>query len=68
VLIAWDDGEGERASLAEAIERLRQATAKPDAPRAASGPRPPRAGTKQAAVLAPMLFTLDGQGRSLPAR
>jgi hypothetical protein len=52
VLIAWDDGEGERASLAEAIERLRQATAKPDAPRAASGPRPPRAGTKQAAVLA----------------
>jgi biotin operon repressor len=52
VLAAWDDAQSEDAGLAEAIERLRQALAKPAAARSASGSRAPHAGTKQAAVLA----------------
>jgi predicted ArsR family transcriptional regulator len=52
VLAAWDDGEGERAALAEAIEELRQALAKPGTAPSTSGPGQPRVGTKQAAVLA----------------
>jgi hypothetical protein len=52
VLDAWDDAQGEHAGLAEAIERLRQALAAPATARPASGPRPSRTGTKQAAVLA----------------
>jgi hypothetical protein len=53
VLAAWDDAPGgEHAGVAAAIEQLRQALAKPEASRAASGPRSPRTGIKQAAVLA----------------
>jgi hypothetical protein len=53
VLAAWDDAPGgEHAGLAAAIEELRQALAKPATARRASGARAPRAGTKQAAVLA----------------
>jgi Protein of unknown function (DUF3489) len=53
VLAAWDDVPGgEHAGLATAIEALRQALAKPVTARSASGPRPPRAGTKHEAVLA----------------
>jgi hypothetical protein len=77
VLVAWGDGEGERASLAEAIERLRQALAKPTTARSVPGPRPPRTGgTKQAAVLAllrrpegasgPQIIEATGPGRRTP--
>jgi hypothetical protein len=52
VLVAWDDAPGERAGLAAAIARLRQAIAKSATAPSTSGPREPRTGTKQAAVLA----------------
>jgi hypothetical protein len=52
VLAAWDDAQGEHAGLAEAIEQLRQALAKSAAVRSTPGPRSPRTGTKQEAVLA----------------
>jgi predicted ArsR family transcriptional regulator len=52
VLAAWNDAQGEHAGLAEAIEQLRQALANSGVARTAPGPRPPRTGTKQAAVLA----------------
>jgi predicted ArsR family transcriptional regulator len=53
VLAAWDDAPGvENAALAEAIDRLRGVLSKAARARPASGPRAPRTGTKQAAVLA----------------
>jgi hypothetical protein len=60
VLAAWDGAPGvENAALAEAVERLRQALAKSAVPRTAPGPRLPRTGTKQEAVLA-LLRRLEG--------
>ena len=55
VLAAWDDPAEGRPAFPGAMEALRAALAAsaPRAPRVVSGtPRPPRAGTKQAAVLA----------------
>jgi hypothetical protein len=51
-LAAWDGAPSdERAALEMAVEELRTALAEPAAARSTSGPRQPRAGTKQAAVL-----------------
>jgi hypothetical protein len=66
VLAAWEDApDGEHAGLATAIEALRQALARPAAARPASGPRPPRAGTKRAAMLALLRRPEGASGRAI---
>lgn len=51
LLTAWDDRQGQPTALAGAIERIRSALATTPS-RTPREPRPPRAGTKQQAVLA----------------
>jgi hypothetical protein len=64
VLIAWDAGS-DRLGLPDAIDHLRAALAKPATMRADGGSRPPRQGTKQAAVLTLLRRLEGGSGQQL---